>query len=84
MIAQEGIGYDKQGRPPIRYNALEKCLGVVANLAQSVGASVHLPRIGTGLAGGHWSVIGKLIEHKIVTQRVPVVVYDLPERNQGG
>lgn len=79
MIAQHGIERDSKGNPPIRYDALKECLIKVNQIAMNIDAphkrvSLHMPRIGAGLAGGDWSVIEKLIEENV---RVPVTVYDL-------
>jgi ATP-dependent helicase HepA len=52
---------DLAGDPPIRYEAVEECLAKVAETAREVKASVHMPRIGCGLAGGEWSRIEPLI-----------------------
>ena len=75
MIAQEGVGW-KDGIPPIRYDALEVCLATLAFLhARRLNASVHMPRIGCGLAGGTWDKVELLIEKHLPDIRV--VVYDL-------
>jgi O-acetyl-ADP-ribose deacetylase (regulator of RNase III) len=54
MIGQHGMRHGSGG-PPVRYLAIEKCLNVLADHAVRLGASVHMPRIGCGLAGGRWS-----------------------------
>jgi O-acetyl-ADP-ribose deacetylase (regulator of RNase III) len=77
MIGQHGIR-KSQGVPPIRYMAVETALKTVGEKAQTANASVHLPRIGCGLAGGEWSEIEPLIERQICASGVPVFVYDLP------
>lgn len=77
MIGQHGIR-KLDGVPPIRYEAVEKALRIVGEKAASENASVHLPRIGCGLAGGEWNVIEPLIERQICAAGVPVFVYDLP------
>jgi len=77
MIAQKGIYSDRNGRPPIRYKALRRALKSVAAYASGLGASVHMPRIGSGLAGGLWSKVAEIIEEEL--DGVEVVVYDLPE-----
>lgn len=77
MIGQHGIR-KSQGVPPICYDALETALKTVGEKAQTENASVHLPRIGCGLAGGKWSEIEPLIERQICAFDVPVFVYDLP------
>ena len=77
MIGQHGIRA-LQGVPPIRYDAVETALKIAGEKAQTENASVHLPRIGCGLAGGKWSEIEPLIERQICALDVPVFVYDLP------
>ena len=77
MIGQHGIRASR-GVPPIRYDAIETALKTVGEKAQAENASVHLPRIGCGLAGGKWSEIEPLIERQISASGVPVFVYDLP------
>ncbi len=76
MIGQHGIR-TVRGVPPIRYNAIETALKTVGKKALSENASVHLPRIGCGLAGGEWRKIEPLIEQQICASDVPVFVYDL-------
>ncbi|MBZ5516108.1 MAG: ImmA/IrrE family metallo-endopeptidase [Acidobacteriia bacterium] len=55
MVAQHGVGPSRT--PRIRYGALARCLEQLADHAKSVGASVHMPRIGTGddLPPENWS-----------------------------
>jgi O-acetyl-ADP-ribose deacetylase (regulator of RNase III) len=85
MIAQHGIRTQKlpntEGKfvdvPPISYPALRASLNIVNELAYQMGASLHMPRIGTGLAGGKWELIEEII-HDVVS--VDTYVYDLPER----
>lgn len=76
MIGQHGIRAS-QGLPPIRYDAVAEALKTVGNKALTDNASVHLPRIGCGLAGGEWRDIEPLIEREICALGVPVFVYDL-------
>ena len=75
MVAQTGLRVTKSG-PPIRYEALAVCLGHVASKAIELGASVHMPRIGCGLAGGKWSEVEPLIIEHLGRRGVVVVVYD--------
>ena len=42
----------------------------------TLGASVHMPRIGCGLAGGKWERIEPLIERTLLARAVPTTVYD--------
>ena len=75
MIAQHNIRPDGDGTPPIRYIAVADALHDLNKIAVELGASIHMPRIGCGLAGGEWSTI-EIIIKQFVT--VPVTVYDLP------
>lgn len=79
MIAQHGYG---ESGTPIRYPALEQCLAAVAQycLDRETGqpwASVHMPRIGCGLAGGRWDQVEPIIKGTLCAVGVPVFVYDL-------
>lgn len=76
MIGQHGIRR-QGGMPPIRYEAVETALKTVGEKAILTQSSVHLPRIGCGLAGGEWSRIEPLIEKQICDKGVTVFVYDL-------
>jgi O-acetyl-ADP-ribose deacetylase (regulator of RNase III) len=76
MIAQRGYGL--AAGPPIRYGALGLCLALVADAAEARGASVHMPRIGCGLAGGRWDRIEPLVVAALCDRGIPVTVYDLP------
>jgi len=75
MIGQRGMKRGSSG-PPIRYEAIAKCLEQVAAKAKDLGASVHMPRIGCGLAGGEWSKIEPIIEQSLISKGIQVVVYD--------
>lgn len=76
MIAQHGLRGGSKG-PPIRYEALAECLQKVTEKAKELGASIHAPRIGIGLAEGVWSIISKLIEEHLCQEGVDVTIYDL-------
>ena len=41
-------------------------------------AAVHMPRIGTGEAGGAWEIVEELIREECTSHGVSVTVYDLP------
>ena len=75
VIGQRGLK-PKDGVPPVRYDAIRQGLAQVAAFAAEHGASVHMPRIGCGLAGGSWEVVSGLIEETLGAAGVPVVVYD--------
>jgi len=78
MIAQHGVmsGRDENGtavgddgKPPIRYDALEKCmnkisLGLQMTIESGKTCEIHCPKFGSDLAGGDWDVIEKMIIDK--------------------
>ena len=75
MIAQEGIR-SKHNAPPIRYDHLEVCLLKLGNGILINNFSVHMPRIGCGLAGGRWDTIEPIIIKTLCNRDITVVVYD--------
>ncbi len=75
MVAQRGTKRGSSG-PPIRYEALGRCLGEVAARARELGASAHMPRIGCGLSGGDWAEVEPLLLEHLVGAGVAVTVYD--------
>lgn len=76
MVCQRGYGTSARIR--LRYAALENCLLAVTRAAQERTASVHMPRIGCGAAGGSWQLVQELIDVTLLASGVPVFVYDLP------
>jgi O-acetyl-ADP-ribose deacetylase (regulator of RNase III) len=77
LIGQHDVR-PRGGVAPVRYEAIREGLRAVAVFARGEGASVHMPRIGAGLAGGSWEVISAIVEEELASQGVPVTVYDLP------
>ncbi|WP_366893328.1 hypothetical protein [uncultured Aquimarina sp.] len=75
MIGQQGIKTGSKG-VPIRYEAVKTCLEKIAVEAQRLDASIHMPRIGCGLAGGKWTEIEPLIEQSLLIKNLDVYVYD--------
>ncbi|WP_116246189.1 macro domain-containing protein [Nocardiopsis sp. FIRDI 009] len=76
MVAQHGTRRGRGGGPPIRYEAVAACLRALAAHADELGATVHMPRIGCGLAGGRWERIQPLVEAELLARGVRVTVYD--------
>jgi O-acetyl-ADP-ribose deacetylase (regulator of RNase III) len=76
LVGQRDL-HTVRGVPPVRYEAVRKGLERVAAEGQKLGASVHMPRIGCGLAGGKWETISAIIEEELVNRGVAVTVYDL-------
>jgi O-acetyl-ADP-ribose deacetylase (regulator of RNase III) len=71
MLAQKGFG-----GVAVQHNHLRTCLAKVREYAKSQNASIHMPRIGTGLGGSVWSMIEPIIEEELTNQGVEVTVYD--------
>jgi O-acetyl-ADP-ribose deacetylase (regulator of RNase III) len=76
MICQQGLGPSR--KPRIRYAAMKECLDELADIAVERAASIHMPRIGCGQAGGSWTIVSELVEEALCSRGVPVTVYDLP------
>ena len=76
LIGQHKIRRDESGNPPIRYAAIKLGMVEVQRLAKSLNASVHMPRIGCGLAGGKWNQIEPIIDHELISSGIKATVYD--------
>lgn len=77
MICQHGYG--PSPRPRIRYRSLASCLDELAEVALNRGASIHMPRIGCGQAGGSWGIVSELIDSKLCQRGLKLTIYDLPD-----
>ncbi|MEU2022373.1 macro domain-containing protein [Streptomyces sp. NPDC016469] len=75
LVGQRGMRRGSKG-VPVRYEAIDRGLVAVADRALELGASVHMPRIGCGLAGGTWSRIEPLITTRLTDRGLSVTVYD--------
>jgi hypothetical protein len=80
LVAQHGFGKPTSG-PRLRYGALFSALEKVAELARAQGATVHMPKIGTGEAGGNWNIIEGIIQEALISRGLKVTVYNLPSRS---
>jgi O-acetyl-ADP-ribose deacetylase (regulator of RNase III) len=76
MIGQHGMRYGSGGGPPVRYPAIEQCLTTLGDHAVRFEASVHMPRIGCGLAGGRWERVEPFITKSLCERNIEVTVYD--------
>ena len=79
MLAQRGVSA-KEGKVGIRYSSLRTCLTRLAKAADQLHASVHMPRIGAGQAGGDWNIIEGMITEELLAKNINVTVYDPPGR----
>lgn len=75
LIGQRGIRRSG-GQSPVRYDAIRTGLQRVAEFAAEHQASVHMPRIGCGLAGGKWEEIEPLLCDTLTSAAIPITVYD--------
>jgi O-acetyl-ADP-ribose deacetylase (regulator of RNase III) len=76
MIGQHTI-WNQNGLPPIRYSAIKKALAKVRVKSRELGATVHGPKFGAGLAGGKWELIEDIIEEELSSHDIPVYIYVL-------
>jgi len=79
MVGQHDV-MTVNGVPPIRYDALESCLTKLRIFAKLLDASVHMPRIGCGLAGGKWSEVEAIV-NRVLAHDVRTVVYDFDTKD---
>lgn len=79
MIAQDGYK-NKYNTVAIRYDALRECFERLLNYIDWCGEkdiSIHMPRIGCGLAGGSWNKVEEIIKTTLCSKDIQVYVYDL-------
>lgn len=74
IIGQRGVGPNAEGVPPIRYEALEHGLMTVAEFCRDRKATLHIPKLGSGLAGGRWETIQGLLEKTCAG--IDITLYD--------
>ncbi len=82
MVAQHGYGAP-QTRPRLRYTAFSDALDQVFKYAADVGASIHLPRVGTGHGGAAWEVVRGILHESVAKWQVAATVYRLPSATPG-
>lgn len=76
LIGQHKINKDDLGNAPIRYDAIKKGLSDIILFAKEKDASIHMPRIGCGLAGGKWELVEPIILETLSENNISVTVYD--------
>lgn len=80
ILAQQGLKPTKT-EIPLKYWALRDCLSEVFYEAKDLNASIHMPAIGAGQAGGDWGVIEGMIHTELVSKGANVTVYFLHGMN---
>lgn len=73
MIAQNGLR-TTTNPTPLDYYSLAVCLETMYNKALIENATVHMPKIGSGLGGGDWNKIENIIKEKM---KVDTHIYTL-------
>ncbi|WP_030686691.1 macro domain-containing protein [Streptomyces globisporus] len=76
LVGQRGVRTGRSTGVPVRYEAIDAALGRLADKAVELEASVHMPRIGCGLAGGTWDRVEPLVRERLVERGISVTVYD--------
>jgi hypothetical protein len=78
MIGQHNI-VTRSGVPCIRYESLRGCLSMLGQfvVTTDTNITIHMPRIGCGLAGGEWSIVEEIIRGELCSKGINVFVYDL-------
>jgi len=64
MVAQSGLR-SRSNSVPLDLTALKECLTKVEVAASSQNASIHMPRIGCGLAGGKWEDVEPIVSSSL-------------------
>lgn len=81
MVAMRGVR-GRNNPVPLDYDALRKCLHSLADEVRDGGiASIQMPKIGAGLAGGDWSIIYPIIISELGNLHIPVTVLDIEQNS---
>lgn len=76
LFAQKGL-IRSETEIPLKYWALRESLIKLSNEAEDMNASIHMPAIGAGEAGGDWKVIEGMIHSELISKGISVTVYFL-------
>jgi len=75
IIVNAYIQYKYGGyKPNVDYKAVRNCMKLIKQ--KFTGKRIGLPTIGTGLAGGEWGKISKIIEEELVNEDVTIVFFE--------
>lgn len=63
---------------PLNYDALRKGFSEIVSLYKTLDYSftIHMPKIGCGLAGGDWNIVEQIIKDEFINKGIEVYVYD--------
>ena len=82
ILGQDRIYRSADGKIPLNYEALREGFKNVYDKFidyKNIPFTIHMPRIGCGLAGGKWEIVEDIIKKKITKKGVEVYVYDYNE-----
>jgi hypothetical protein len=76
IIGQYDI-YPRDGKIPLDYEALEKGFKFIIEIFKmhKMPLTVHMPKIGCGLAGGDWNRVEEIIKNTFINSNIEVYVY---------
>jgi len=80
ILAQKGL-FATGTEVPLKYNSLRIGLIELRKVALDLGASVHMPAIGSGHAGGDWNLIIGMIHDELASYDIRVCIYLLPTKH---
>lgn len=78
VFGQERIYPTKDGKIPLDYDALRKGLNTCKTIMSAMNEefTIHMPRIGCGLASGKWEEVESIINEVFSENDIQVYVYD--------
>lgn len=81
IVAQAGFGRASHDR--LQYDALDTAFQKICQEAKKQSATVHVPRLGAGQAGGRWDRVEDLLLADLTRHEVQVVVHTPPAGEPG-
>ena len=82
ILGQDRIYRSADGKIPLNYEALREGFKNVYDKFidyKNIPFTIHMPRIGCGLAGGKWEIVEDIIKDEFTKKGVEVYVYDYNE-----
>lgn len=58
------LNYGNDGNKYVSYDAIDSTFEAICRTID-IDSKIHFPKIGCGLAGGEWSVVQSIIEHRL-------------------
>jgi hypothetical protein len=84
IIGQDGV-VSRDNPKPIRYDAIyDGCERVLKDANEKFGNrwEIHMPKMGSGLAQGNWSVIRTIVEQVFSKHGIDVWVYNFEQETE--